>query len=65
MAHVVEELHFYLSALEQATYAIEQARRIRPDHGLDHAVERLRSLFVEGSQQLQQYAPGEEPASPG
>lgn len=54
MAMADEQLHFYLSALDNAAHAIEQARRIKPDPGLDHAIDRLRCLLVDGSRQLQQ-----------
>lgn len=48
----IETLHTYLSALEGAAHAIEQARRIRPDPGLDHAMDRLRHMLFEGSREL-------------
>lgn len=54
MGTETEQLHFYLSALESAAHAISQARKIRPDPGLDHALERLRRLLVEGGFELQQ-----------
>jgi hypothetical protein len=41
-----------LSALEGAAHAIEQARRIRPDPGLDHAIDRLRFMLFEGAREL-------------
>ncbi len=49
-----EKLHFYLSALDNAAHAIEQARQIRPDPGLDHAIGRLRMLLIDGSRELHQ-----------
>jgi hypothetical protein len=48
----LELLHTYLSALEGAAHAIEQARRIRPDPGLDHAIDRLRFMLFEGAREL-------------
>lgn len=59
MATEPEHLHFYLSALDSAAHAIGQARRIKPDPGLDHALERLRRLLVEGSLELQQAESGD------
>ena len=44
-----ETFHCYLSALDNAAHAIEQARRIRPDPGLDHAIDRLRMLLQDAS----------------
>ncbi len=49
---VTESVHCYLSALDSAAHAIEQARRIRPDPGLDHAIERLRMLLLDASREL-------------
>jgi hypothetical protein len=48
----LERLYSYLSALEAAAHAIEQARRIRPDPGLDHAIDRLRFMLLEGAREL-------------
>lgn len=48
----IETLHTYLSALESAAHAIEQARSIRPDPGLDHAMDRLRHMLFEGAREL-------------
>ncbi|MBL8246218.1 MAG: hypothetical protein JNL89_18620, partial [Rhodanobacteraceae bacterium] len=47
-----ETFHCYLSALDNAAHAIEQARRIRPDPGLDHAIDRLRMLLQDASREL-------------
>jgi hypothetical protein len=47
-----EIFHCYLSALDNAAHAIEQARRIRPDPGLDHAIDRLRMLLQDASREL-------------
>ena len=52
MADADEQLHCYLSALDNAAHAIELARRIRPDPGLDHAIARLRNLLLDGSREL-------------
>lgn len=59
MTTATEQLHFYLSALDSAAHAIEQARRVRPDPGLDHAIDRLRSLLLDGYRVLQQQEQGE------
>jgi hypothetical protein len=48
----LEQLHTYLAAIEGAAHAIEQARRIRPDPGLDHAMDRLRHMLFEGAREL-------------
>ncbi|MBK9657881.1 MAG: hypothetical protein IPO66_21680 [Rhodanobacteraceae bacterium] len=58
MTTATEQLHFYLSALDSAAHAIEQARRVRPDPGLDHAIDRLRSLLLDGYRVLQQRESG-------
>jgi len=58
MTTATEQLHVYLSALDSAAHAIEQARRIRPDPGLDHAIDRLRSLLLDGYRVLQQRESG-------
>ena len=47
-----ENFHSYLSALDNAAHAIELARRIRPDPGLDHAIDRLRVLLLDASREL-------------
>ncbi|HWS26950.1 MAG TPA: hypothetical protein VN259_10320 [Xanthomonadales bacterium] len=54
MTNAIEQLHVYLSALDGAAHAIEQARCIRPDPGLDHAIVRLRTLLLDGYRALQQ-----------
>lgn len=46
------EAYAYLQALEQAAEAIQTARRLRTDSGLDHALDRLRMLLIEAHQQL-------------
>lgn len=53
-ARELERLHRYLEALDQAGTAIETARRLRPQPGLDHAIERLRWLLLDGSRELLQ-----------
>lgn len=58
MSIATEELHCYLSALDNAAHAIEQARRLRPDPGLDHAIDRLRTLLLDGYRVLQQRESG-------
>lgn len=58
MSIAIEELHCYLSALDNAAHAIEQARRLRPDPGLDHAIDRLRTLLLDGYRVLQQRESG-------
>lgn len=42
----------YLDALERAGCAIDQARRLYPDFGLDHAIDRLRALMLRGAAHL-------------
>ena len=59
MTTAPELLHVYLSALDSAAHAIEQARRIRPDPGLDHAIARLRTLLLDGYRVLQQHEQGD------
>lgn len=51
-----ETIHCYLSALDSAAHAIEQARRIRPDPGLDHALDRLRALLLATARELDEDA---------
>jgi hypothetical protein len=48
----LERLHAYLSALDTAGHAVDEARTLFPDPDLDHAVERLRTLLLEGAEQL-------------
>ena len=62
MTTATELLHVYLSALDSAAHAIEQARRIRPDPGLDHAIARLGTLLLDGYRELQQQEQGAEHA---
>jgi hypothetical protein len=42
----------YLEALESAAEAIDRARRLFPDPGLDHAMERLRVQSAQYAQRL-------------
>jgi hypothetical protein len=42
----------YLEALESAAGAIDRARRLFPDPGLDHAMERLRVQSAQYAQRL-------------
>lgn len=42
-----ETMHSYLSALDEAARAIDLARRLRPDPGLDHAIDRLRAMLMQ------------------
>ncbi len=55
MTTPTELLPVYLSALDSAAHAIDQARSICPDPGLDHAIIRLRSLLLDGYRVLQQH----------
>lgn len=59
MSIIIEQMHYYLSALDNAAHAIEQARRIRPDASLDHAFDRLQALMLDGHQALQQHESGD------
>lgn len=43
----------YLEALDCAGQAMDRARRLVPDHGLDHGVERLRALLLAGAVELE------------
>lgn len=51
----------YLEALETAAGAIDTARRLFPDPGLDHAVERLRVQSAQYAQRLLMMEPGTDP----
>ena len=48
----------YLEALEAAAEAIDRARRLFPDPGLDHAMERLRLQSAQYAQRLLMMEPG-------
>lgn len=48
----IERLHAYLSALDTAGNAVDQARSLFPDPDLDHAVDRLRAFMLEGAERL-------------
>jgi hypothetical protein len=48
----IEHLQRYLTALETAHQALDDARRLYPDFGLDHALDRLRQMVAEASQRL-------------
>ena len=43
----------YLEALDCAGQALDRARRLVPDHGLDHGVDRLRALLLAGAVELE------------
>jgi hypothetical protein len=47
-----QRLQDYLAALERAAVAVHEARQLVPDHGLDHAADRLRMLILQGGQRL-------------
>lgn len=47
----------YLEALETAAEAIDRARRLFPDPGLDHAFERLRLQSAQYAQRLMMLEP--------
>jgi hypothetical protein len=47
----------YLEALETAAIAIDRARRLFPDPGLDHAFERLRLQSAQYAQRLMMLEP--------
>lgn len=42
----------YVAALERAADAIAEARRVQPDPGLDHAMERLRAMAGQATARL-------------
>jgi hypothetical protein len=42
----------YLADLDEAGQAMDRARRIVPDHGLDHGVQRLRAMLLAGVEEL-------------
>lgn len=46
------QAYAYLMALEQAAEAIQTARGLRGDPGLDHALDRLRLYLLDGHQWL-------------
>lgn len=52
MQDEIERLHAYLSALDTAGHAVDQARALFPDPDLDHAVDRLRAFVLEGAERL-------------
>jgi hypothetical protein len=43
----------YLEALDSAGQAMDRARRIFPDHGLDHGVERVRFMLTQGVAEME------------
>jgi hypothetical protein len=43
----------YLEALDAAGQAMDRARRIFPDHGLDHGVERVRFMLTQGVAEME------------
>lgn len=43
----------YLEALDAAGQAMDRARRLVPDHGLDHGVERIRVMLDAGIERLE------------
>ena len=49
----LSELERYVDALQQAATAIECARKLRPNHGLDHAIDRLRAMLYDAAVELQ------------
>lgn len=51
----------YLEALETAAEAIDRARRLFPDPGLDHAFERLRVQSAQYAQRLMMLEPDPGP----
>ncbi len=51
----------YLEALETAAGAIDRARRLFPDPGLDHAVDRLRVQSAQYALRLLMIEPGPDP----
>lgn len=65
MSSEIDRMHAYLSAIDSAAHAIAQARALRPDMALDHALERLRALLVEGGTRLQELEDAADPAERG
>lgn len=49
----LQRVEEYLAALDEAGQAMDRARRIVPDHGLDHGVVRLRAMLLEGVAELE------------
>ncbi|UXI66584.1 hypothetical protein [Tahibacter amnicola] len=60
----IDTLYAYLGALENAAEAIDQARRIRPDIGLDHAMSQLRAMVARGGMEMQRLLEATEAAMP-
>lgn len=52
MSDDTERLMRYLEALDQARLALDEARRLYPDMGLDHAMDRLRSMMSQAGMRL-------------
>jgi phosphatidylserine/phosphatidylglycerophosphate/cardiolipin synthase-like enzyme len=52
MALNSKDLQSYLEALNSAMESIDLARRLIPDPGLDHAIDRLRFLLLQGARLL-------------
>jgi hypothetical protein len=48
----IERLQRYLEALETARRSLDEARKLRPDFGLDHALDRLRAMIAHGASLL-------------
>ncbi len=47
-----KDLQTYLDALNSAMESIDRARKLMPDPGLDHAIDRLRFLLLQGVRML-------------
>ena len=52
-AQALSRWQAYLEALDCAGQAMDRARRLVPDHGLDHGVERIRALLLAGVAELE------------
>lgn len=48
----IARLQAYLVALDEAGSAMDRARRLVPDHGLDHGVSRVNAMMLEAAERL-------------
>lgn len=52
MSDDTERLMRYMEALDRAQSALDEARRLYPDMGLDHAMDRLRNMMSQAGMRL-------------
>jgi DNA transposition AAA+ family ATPase len=52
MSDDIDRLMRYLEALDRARLALDEARKLYPDLGLDHALDRLRSMMSQAGVRL-------------